>query len=218
MSFIQTFPTARRFDFDDFRAESIRMEDIAHSLSMQCRFTGHCSRFYSVAEHSLLVARRVAGALAEDATQTPFLRAWVTLKALCHEAAEAYIGDVARPLKGRLRIATGHAVHDVDVFIQLDAYERELLAVIGEAVGIPSLDIHEPVIKTHDDRALITEKRDLLQPSDGKGWPDAEPYDTRIAPHTALPSKLWRDRFLEEYGRLKAAFDAARKEESDDEA
>ena len=40
----------------DPRPEDVRIEDIAHALSMQCRFAGHCDRFYSVAEHSIRVA------------------------------------------------------------------------------------------------------------------------------------------------------------------
>lgn len=65
--------------------DAIDIEDIAHALAHQCRFAGHCLRFYSVAEHSVHIARA-----ASDENK---------LRALMHDAAEAYVVDVIRPLK-----------------------------------------------------------------------------------------------------------------------
>lgn len=73
----------------DPRADEIEIEDIAHSLSMQCRYAGHCVRFYSVAEHSVLLARFFL-----DAGQVEN-----ALWALLHDASEAYLVDVPRPVK-----------------------------------------------------------------------------------------------------------------------
>jgi hypothetical protein len=69
----------------DPRAEEVRIEDIAHHLGMICRYTGACRRFYSVAEHSLLVSYRVPERFA--------------LVGLLHDATEAYISDLNRPTK-----------------------------------------------------------------------------------------------------------------------
>lgn len=85
---IQT-ATGRAFWPIDPRPEDVCIEDIAHALSMLCRFGGHCLRFYSVAEHSVLLARHSA----------PENKLW----ALLHDASEAYLVDVPRPLKPFLR-------------------------------------------------------------------------------------------------------------------
>lgn len=84
---IQTY-TGMQFWPVDPRPEEINIEDIAHALSMQCRYAGHCIRFYSVAEHSVLLARHFR----EDSVH---MRLW----ALLHDASEAYLTDVPRPLK-----------------------------------------------------------------------------------------------------------------------
>lgn len=83
---VQTYTGARFYPLEP-DAELIRIEDIAHSLSMQCRYTGHTARFYSVAEHSVVLARE-------------FHTGWhYRLVALLHDASEAYLSDVPRPLK-----------------------------------------------------------------------------------------------------------------------
>lgn len=66
----------------------VNIRDIAHALSMLCRYTGHVRKFYSVAEHSVLMSYMV-----------PEQHAF---QALMHDATEAYVGDVGRPLKRSL--------------------------------------------------------------------------------------------------------------------
>ena len=67
---IATF-TGRQAYPMDLRPSEITIEDIAHSLSMQCRYTGHCLRFYSVAEHSVLMARWWPGRPSTSAQSSP---------------------------------------------------------------------------------------------------------------------------------------------------
>jgi hypothetical protein len=75
----------RQFWPMDPRPDEIFIDDIAHALSLLCRFGGHCLRFYSVAEHSVLMSRQAS----------PQYKLW----ALLHDATEAYLVDVPRPLK-----------------------------------------------------------------------------------------------------------------------
>ena len=72
------------FDFLDPESSEFKIEDIAAGLSNTCRYAGQCSAFFSVAEHSLLVSE-----VANDHEYA----------ALMHDAAEAFVGDITRPLK-----------------------------------------------------------------------------------------------------------------------
>jgi uncharacterized protein len=72
-------------DFNDPESSNFTIEDIAHGLANVCRYSGQCVRFYSVAEHSLLVSQ--------------ISRSGFELAGLLHDAAEAFVGDVTGPLK-----------------------------------------------------------------------------------------------------------------------
>jgi uncharacterized protein len=80
--------TGRQFWPLDPRADEVFIEDIAHALSLLCRYGGHCLRFYSVAEHCVLLANTAPLGLARAA--------------LLHDASEAYLSDVIRPVKRHL--------------------------------------------------------------------------------------------------------------------
>ena len=77
--------TDKKFHYLNPTEEEICIEDIAHALALTCRFGGHCSKFYSVAEHSIRVSNIVPETL--------------RLQALLHDAHEAYLHDVPRPIK-----------------------------------------------------------------------------------------------------------------------
>ena len=81
--------TGKKFYPYDPRPEQICIEDIAHGLSMLCRFAGQCRFFFSVAEHSIAVAH--------------LLPANLKLFGLLHDASEAYLVDLPRPVKAGCR-------------------------------------------------------------------------------------------------------------------
>lgn len=124
----------------DPRPEDIHLSDIAHSLSLLCRFNGHCRAFYSVAEHSVRVARLVfsqPGCTGEHVQ-------W----ALLHDAAEAYLSDVPRPLK---RAPELQAYRDA---------EAQLMRCICQRFGLRP---DEPLrVRLADNILLATEARDLM--------------------------------------------------------
>lgn len=84
MTWIQTH-AGGKLDYADENWTALSIEEIAHSLSNTCRYNGHCNEFYSVAEHSVWVSFLVPNEY--------------LLPALLHDASEAYVGDVPRPLK-----------------------------------------------------------------------------------------------------------------------
>lgn len=115
--------------------ERIEIEDIAHALSMQCRFAGHVTRFYSVAEHCVHVSHAVP---LEDA-----------LWGLLHDAAEAYLVDLPRPVKPFL-----HGYRDAETRLL-----RAVAARFGLAPEMPQ-SVHEA-----DNRILMNERDALLASS-----------------------------------------------------
>jgi uncharacterized protein len=126
----------KRFDYADPQLESISIEDIALSLSKECRFAGKCEGFYSVAQHSYLASLLVP---------LPY-----RLEALLHDAAEAYVRDIPTPLK---RMLTDYK-----------SIEKRVDAMIRAKFGLPL--IPSPEVKRADLIMLATERRDLLPPSD----------------------------------------------------
>lgn len=86
-SWIQTY-TGKQFWPLDPKEEDIDIIDIAHALSMKCRYGGHSKTFYSVAEHSIFVSSYCPNKY--------------KLEGLLHDATEGYLPDVVRPLKQHL--------------------------------------------------------------------------------------------------------------------
>jgi len=152
-NWIETY-TGRRFYPLDPEPEDVSLPDIAHSLANTCRFTGHCMEFYSVAQHSVLVSQVV-----------PPIHA---MAGLFHDAAEAYLADLASPVKHDPRFA---------VFCE---YEDRILQVIAGVFGFEfPLDAS---VKEYDRQMLVTECEQLMI-SRGKDWVGMpEPLSIEIKP------------------------------------
>ena len=151
-NFIRTY-TGRKFWPLDPRADEIFIEDVAHHLSLECRFTGATYCHYSVAEHSLHVSK-LAERMALNATKkrTPEILTWVremALWGLLHDASEAYLKDFPRPIK--------HAPGLGELYRKIEAM------IMGEVVARFDLIPQEPAIVKQADLILCaTEKRDLM--------------------------------------------------------
>lgn len=128
---------------------SISLEDIAHALAQTCRFGGHCQRFYSVAEHAVFVSRRLERQTRDMA---------VVLAGLHHDDAEAYLGDIPRPMKPLLGDAYEALSDSMDDAI-----------VQGLRLPFASELLHCETVKGADTWALFVEARHLL-PSRGQAW------------------------------------------------
>lgn len=152
---IQTF-TGRAYHPLAPRVEDIVIEDIAHALAYQCRFTGHTRGFYSVAQHSVLIALVLPKELA--------------LEGLLHDASEAYLLDLARPVKYHPALAQYRVLEDSN------------MQAIRQAFALRDSEPDE--VKAADKRMLPTERRSLMRPCPvGYKWqPTPEPYDMHITP------------------------------------
>jgi uncharacterized protein len=168
---MQTYTGVQFWPMDP-RQEEIKIEDIAHSLSNQCRYAGHCTSFYSVAQHSVLVSKIVP----------PEHQLW----GLLHDASEAYLVDLPRPIKRYSRIGE-----------EYKRVEAALVAKIALRFGLP---IDEPkCISEADNIVLMTEKRDIMGPHPAKWVENAEPLVETIDPWSPFLAEYM---FLQEYGRL----------------
>lgn len=148
---IQTF-TGRKFWPIEPAAEDVCIEDIAHALALKCRFAGHCREFYSVAQHSVLVASLVQ----------PVDALW----ALLHDAGEAYFADIPRPVKRSLPI-----FKDI---------ERGIMNVVCEAFGLPQEQPQS--VTHADAVLLATEARDLMGDVQHWTGLEAAPMRQQIVP------------------------------------
>lgn len=154
MSYILT-STGSEFRYDDIASNRITIEDIAHALSNQCRFSGHTRFFYSVAEHSVHVMR-----------QARRYGLGIDVAALLHDAAEAAIVDVPRPLK---------------YMPGLDGYRAVEACVEGLIRGTFGFEL-EPWAK----QAIKRADRDLLVSEAIALLPDAEAHFQKWS-----PTRLW---------------------------
>ena len=144
--------TGKKFHFLNPHPDEICIEDIAHSLSLKCRFNGHTSSFYSVAQHCIQMSYW------EKVHQK-----WL----LFHDAAEAYIGDISTPVKQQ--------------FPEIWKIEDQILHVLAKKYNL-TIPIPYDWIQKVDQRMLATEKRDILLHNFKWAFELPEPYEHAIIP------------------------------------
>lgn len=176
--FIETY-TGSRFTPLQPRVEDVQLEDIAHALSHQCRFSGHTRLFYSVAEHSVRVSRAVQKAGGSQEEQ---------LWGLLHDASEAYLVDVPKPLKDS---AFGELYREAEV---------RIMSVVCAAFQMVS---EQPDLVTRADVWLLaTEARDLM-PYRPENWGELrfQALEERIEPWSPQAAE---QAFIRRYVELRS--------------
>lgn len=197
----------------DPRPDEVVLEDIAHALSNTCRFAGHCRTFYSVAEHSvrasllmqrsdmvnvgtMSLGRRIAfwGAwhgvlgglwLWHRLTRSDLWSRGLALATHLHDATEAYVTDVPRPLKSAL--------------VGYQEIESRVARAIEAHFNIADHGIDDVDVKHFDEVLLATEARDLMGGHSEHKWSlRAAPFQKRIRPWSSAKARaMFLARFVE---------------------
>ena len=174
---IQTY-TGKKFYPYAPKKEDVCIEDIAHALSMICRFNGHCKEFYSVAQHSYYVSVLCGDQREHRVSYCQFLAAY----GLMHDAAEAYLGDIPSPIKT--------SQDEID--------ESILFETIRTVFGLNSFHsvISNDVTRV-DKQLLMAEKAALLPDEiDWPGWEHVKPARISIKPVSPPEAeKMFLDKF-----------------------
>lgn len=168
-----TTASGRRWRLLDPSPADVDFRDIAAHIARICRFIGAGHTFYSVAQHSVLVAAQLP----------PHMR----LYGLLHDAHEAYLGDMSSPLKWALAVINGREVLDAIIGMQD--------AAIHAAAGLPWPPPREVAEAVHaaDQRAFCTEWRDLMP----RGEPCPIPFITLGARVRPQPWPKAEEAFVE---------------------
>lgn len=172
--FMQTNSGGRYYPLDP-RQDQIDPGDIAHALSLLCRYGGHVDRFYSVAEHCVLVSLAVPPEHA--------------LQALLHDATEAYVVDVPRPVKQHLT--------------NYKELEARVWAVIADRFDVSR--VVAPEVTEADNRILLNERAALMRNAEVGAWTvdGMEPLDISIRAWSPERAKIeYLDR-LRELGAIQ---------------
>lgn len=177
--------TGLKFDVFDPDPAAIVIEDIAHALSLKCRYNGHCNRFYSVAEHSWLMS-------------SLFVEPELRRAALLHDAAEAYLCDLPSPIK---HTGSMHAFRSLEDLLQAEIYTKFelppkkfeqideadkwmlLQEVLSPVIGVRHPDTKLPIVRRSFPRVYVSGLQpEIAEEMFLKVWKEveAEFYDDTI--------------------------------------
>jgi 5'-deoxynucleotidase YfbR-like HD superfamily hydrolase len=179
-SWIRTYTGGRAYFFEPENS-IIEIQDIAHALSLLCRFNGATEKFYSISQHCCIIANQIY-----DETNDPYL----AFSGLMHDAQEAFVSDIPSPFKRR--------------FPEFVEAEKRFEIWLAQKFGY-ALDL--PIVKKHDLKCLATEMRDLMRVSDHKAIIHA-PYSFKITPESPEKAKqefLFEFEFFSEQCKLVKA-------------
>jgi 5'-deoxynucleotidase YfbR-like HD superfamily hydrolase len=197
---IQTY-SGKAFYLLDPQPSEVEIIDIAHALSHECRFNGHCEEFWSVAQHSLMVMHEVMRLLP---VQHRDRRRRISLLALMHDAEEAYYKDIPTPLK-LLWPAYG-------------ALKDRGRRAINERLGLSSV-IEEcqdllPLIKQADLNLLAAEKISLMKPAPETRAIELQMAEPAPGAITVRPASIVRDLFVRAFNNLQRFVELEREAEN----
>ena len=167
--------SGRRFHFQEPDPDAMCIEDIAGAISKLCRYNGHCLRFYSVAEHCVLLA---------EAAQFQGFSLQTQYDLLMHDAAEAYLCDLPRPIKHQLA--------------EYKAVEAKIERVMALKF---CYQLDNPVVKEWDSR-IIRDERDQNMSRSGNEWATdvLEPLGVRLG---FWDPTIAEAQYLSAYDRLR---------------
>ena len=170
-AWIRTYTGGRVYFFEPEKSD-IDLLDIFHSLSLLCRFNGASKSFYSVAQHSVLVADNIYKETGDKN---------LAFQGISHDFSEAFISDIPSPFKKQF-----------EGFKEVEIRMEEWLA---KRFGFKFP--FDPIIKHHDLKALSTEMRDLMLVVDNQHLP--EPYPEKIIPLDWQQSKIFFAQRFQQY-------------------
>lgn len=188
-----------KIHYNDPEASQISIVDIAHHLGNLCRFTGGTRLFYSVAQHSMfvtfIVRQLLSGELTAEEQETSGYYDQL-LAAMLHDAPEAYINDLASPLKQQIGGKYGW-------------FEHGLSQKIFERYGVDHSYMNK-IVKDADNIAVMHERYYLLPKH--PDWPVDEDRLQYPAPQYVPPHEIGK-LYLQAFTDLIVKRNAARAEE-----
>lgn len=188
---MQTYSGRKFFPLEP-SADDIELIDVAHGLAYTCRYGGHTKRYYSVAEHCVLVSEIIERDAKASGMPANTVQA-LALEALLHDSAEAFVGDMVRPLK-----------HQPEM-VEFRNAEAKIEDCVRAAFNIISTPESRKIIKIVDDRILVDEIRALMpNPTMYLETDTLRGVEPLGVPVHGWPPEYAQAKFLERYRELAA--------------